>query len=184
MILVRPTLAHLPSYVAALKRGWSPDNVRGVQATREALAEIEQDPGAYLARMEDREAKGPSVVLPDGSKAKRLPGFHRWLWDGAFCGVIGLRWQPGTSVLPDYVLGHIGYGVVPWKRRRGYGTAALAQMLEEARNEGLLHVEITMDPDNEASRRVVEANGGVLIERFRKPAQYGSHEGLRFRIDL
>lgn len=31
---------------------------------------------------------------------------------------------------------------------------------------------------------VILANGGVLIERFCKPEQYGSVEGLRYRIDL
>ena len=29
MELVRPALDYLPEYVAALKRGWSPDNVKG-----------------------------------------------------------------------------------------------------------------------------------------------------------
>jgi predicted acetyltransferase len=57
-------------------------------------------------------------------------------------------------------------------------------MLERARAEGLEYVEITTDPENVASRRVVEANGGVLIERFRKPPQYGQNDGLRFRIVL
>jgi sugar lactone lactonase YvrE len=33
-----------------------------------------------------------------------------------------------------------------------------------------------------ASRRVIEANGGTLIERFYKPAAYGGAESLRFRI--
>ena len=32
MQLVRPTLSHLPSYRAALERGWSADNVRGPAA--------------------------------------------------------------------------------------------------------------------------------------------------------
>ena len=55
------------------------------------------------------------------------------MWDGEFCGSIGFRWQPGTSTLPPYVLGHIGYAVVPWKRGRGYATQALALLLPEAR---------------------------------------------------
>jgi hypothetical protein len=29
-----------------------------------------------------------------------------------------------------------------------------------------------------------EANGGVLVERFIKPAQFGGTEGLRYRIAL
>jgi predicted acetyltransferase len=49
---------------------------------------------------------------------------------------------------------------------------------------GLDHVEITTDPGNEPSQRVVLTNGGVLVERFRKPDQHGAGDGLRFRIDL
>jgi predicted acetyltransferase len=40
------------------------------------------------------------------------------MWDGDFAGAINLRWQPGTAELPPHCLGHIGYGVVPWKRGR------------------------------------------------------------------
>jgi predicted acetyltransferase len=38
--------------------------------------------------------------------------------------------------------------------------------------------------DNVASRRVIVSNGGQLVERFYKPAQYGGSESLRFRIYL
>jgi predicted acetyltransferase len=106
------------------------------------------------------------------------------MWDGEFCGSIGFRWQHGTSSLPSYCLGHIGYSVVPWKRRRGYATQALALLLPEARREGLDHVELTTDPDNLASQKVITANGGVFIERFKADAAYGGKEELRFRIAL
>jgi predicted acetyltransferase len=45
-------------------------------------------------------------------------------------------------------------------------------------------VELTTEPDNLASQRVIEANGGRLVERFTKTPQYGSAPGLRYRIDL
>jgi predicted acetyltransferase len=45
-------------------------------------------------------------------------------------------------------------------------------------------MEITTDPTKFASRRVIPANGGVLVERFIKPALCGNSEGLRFRIQL
>jgi predicted acetyltransferase len=61
---------------------------------------------------------------------------------------------------------------------------ALRLMLHRAREEGLEYIEITMDPDNIASRKIVEANGGVLFERFQYPVEYGGKDGLRFRIDL
>lgn len=180
--LVVPSRAHLDSYVEALRRGWSPDNLRP-QTSVEQLESIARDADAFLAALSDREAKG-TITLPDGSQAARVPGYRMWMWDGDFCGSIGLRWQPGTSELPSYVLGHIGYAVVPWKQRRGYATEALRLILERAHAEGLAYVEITTDPDNVPSQRVIEANGGVLVERFVRAPQYGSTPALRYRVDL
>jgi predicted acetyltransferase len=179
--LVWPAPEYLSSYAEALRRGWSPDTERP-STNQEELERIAADPGLFLAQQVDREAKGPPVVLPDGSTVQRLPGYKRWMWDGEFCGSINFRWQPGTTALPPHCLGHIGYAVVPWKRRLGYATRALALLLPEARNEGLEFVEITTNVDNAPSRRVIEANGGVLIERFQKSPEYGSTEALRFRI--
>lgn len=183
VILVWPTLEHLPSYVAALERDWSPDTLRP-EAAREELEQIAADPAAFVAAQVDREGAGPPVTLPDGTKMKRLPGYRRWIWDGEFCGVIGLRWQPGTEALPAHVLGHIGFSVVPWKRKRGYATRALALILEDAAREGLRYVELTTKLENVASQRVIEANRGRLIEQFTTPGEYGERAALRFRIDL
>ncbi|MDG4896447.1 MULTISPECIES: GNAT family N-acetyltransferase [unclassified Mesorhizobium] len=182
--IVKPALEHLPSYKAALERGWSPDNVRLLEATSEQLAAIEKDPVEFLASLDDLEAKGSPITLPDGTTVPRLPGFRRWIWDGEAVGSIGLRWQRGTSALPPHVLGHIGYAVVPWKEGRGYATEALRLMLGEARAVGLDHVEITTDLDNLASQKVILANGGILIGRFAKVAAYGGAESLKYRIDL
>ena len=182
--IVKPALEHLPSYKAALERGWSPDNVRLLEATREQLEAIEKDPVEFLADLDDPEAKGSPITLPDGTKVARLPGFRRWIWDGEAAGSIGFRWQKGTSALPSHVLGHIGYAVVPWKRGRGYATEALRLMLDEARAIGLDHVEITAKPGNPASQKVITANGGRLVCRFFEDAAYGGAESLRFRIDL
>jgi predicted acetyltransferase len=74
--------------------------------------------------------------------------------------------------------------VVPWKQRLGYATAALAQLLPEAKSIGLPFVELTTDPENIASLRVIQANGGILVEHFTKPPQFGNKPGLRFRIAL
>ena len=183
MRLVVPAREHLPGYIAALEKKWSPDNMRP-EAAREELAKIERDADSFLALQDDRDAKGGPVRLQDGSQVPRLPGFRRWLWDGAFCGVIGFRWQKGTAELPAHVLGHIGYSVVPWKQGRGYATRALQLLLDEVRPLGLPYVELTTDPENIASQRVILANSGTMIERFRKAAAYGHAESLRWRISL
>lgn len=183
MELVWPAAQYLPDYIHALQQGWSPDNLRP-EAAAEQLAQIAKDPTCFISEQVDREAKGSPIMLPDGRTVPRLPGYSRWMWDGEFCGTIGLRWQPGTTELPPYCLGHIGYSVVPWKRRRGYATHALHLLLPQARSEGLAYVELTSDADNIASRRVIEANGGELIERFQKSAEHGGVETMRFRILL
>ena len=79
MELVWPAERYLASYVAALERGWSADNVRGKTAADEELKKISQDRAGFLAELVDREAKGPPVTLPDGSTAQRLPGYRRWI---------------------------------------------------------------------------------------------------------
>jgi predicted acetyltransferase len=72
--------------------------------------------------------------------------------------------------------GHVGYHVVlPW-RRQGHATRMLAAGLAECRALGLDRALLTCDADNEPSRRVILANGGVPDGRF-------GHED-RFWIDL
>ena len=183
MKLVWPSPQYLPSYVAALKR-WSPDNLRGEAAAREELERIAADADGFLASLVDIAATGGPITLPDGTNVPRLPGYRQWMWDGEFCGSIGLRWQPGTEELPPYCLGHIGYNVVPWKRRLGCAKRALREMLRAATARGLKYVEITTDPENTPSQRVIEANGGVLVEEFITSAAFGNKRELRYRIHL
>jgi len=116
----------------------------------------------------------------------RIPSIRKWIWDGEFCGGISFRWVADSDEsLPPYVLGHIGYGVVEWKRRRGYATRALRMMLPEARARGLDYVELTVNEENIASRKVMEAAGAELYERFTMPDhEGGGPQGRRYRIDL
>lgn len=181
--LVRPAAEHLAEYAAALRRGWSPDNVTPERTAQRELAAIAADPDAFLAAMEDPEGRG-SVTLPDGTEVPRLPGFRRWILDGGFCGSVGFRWQPGTAALPAHVLGHVGYSVVPWRRGEGQAGRALGLLLAEVAPLGLPWVELTTEPGNAASIRAITANGGVLVERFAKAPAYGGAEALRFRITL
>ena len=104
MKLVWPAEKYAASYVEALRRSWSPDNLRP-EAAREELSRIERDLAAFLAIQVDREGKGPPVTLPDGTMVARLPGYRQWMWDGEFAGSIDFRWQPGTSELPPIVSG-------------------------------------------------------------------------------
>jgi predicted acetyltransferase len=182
MELVWPAREHLASYVDALERGWSPDNIRGRLTAEEELRRIATDADAFLAGLVDLEAKGQPFTMLDGTKAARIPGYRKWMWDGEFCGSIGLRWQPGTEDLPPHCLGHTGYGVVPWKRKRGYATEALRHIIADAAARGLRFIFITTAPDNLASQRVIEKNGGVFVEEFTAPPSLGSIRERRYRI--
>ena len=176
--LVEPSRERLPSYAVALATGWSPNNITNVSA--EQLAAIRKDPDAFLAELT---RQGGTITLPDGAEVPRLPFIVRWMWDGEFSGSISLLWQAGSDELPPYVLGHVGYAVVPCKRGRGYATEALRLMLGEARSAGLARLQITTDPDNRASQRIIEINGGRLVEEFVNE-RYGPGLRLRYVIDL
>ena len=58
--------------------------------------------------------------------------------------------------------GHIGYGVRPAHRCRGYATQMLRQSLVVARAEGVDRVLVTCDKGNDASAIVIERAGGIL----------------------
>ena len=182
--LVKPNTDGLPQYADALERGWSPDNVGGRVTALKQLAQIAADPFAFVASQDDPEAKGEPIELPDGTRVARLPGWYRWIWDDAFCGTVGFRWVPRTPDLPPHVLGHIGYGVVPWKQGLGYATQALGLFLPEPRALGLPFVELTTTSDNLPSQKVITANGGVLVGQFEKSPHYGGGLALRYRIAL
>ncbi len=56
--------------------------------------------------------------------------------------------------------GHVGYGVIPSERRKGYATEILRQSMGFCSSLGLDSIMISCDFDNDASRKVIEKNGG------------------------
>jgi len=173
--LLRPSLAWLSQYEEALARGWSPNTDQDV--SREQLRQLRRNPERFLHELYN----SPTLRLPDGREVQRLPAHDFWISDGAFCGRIGFRFQPGTEDLPPTAMGHIGYTVVPWKQGRGYATAALRQILPVARAEGFARVLLTCDDDNEASRKVILANAGTPDGAVPHPGRPG-HVKLMFWV--
>ena len=183
MDLIWPSIEALPCYADALRQGWSPDTMRPETAT-DQLAEIDRDPVAFLESLVDRQASGPPIPLPDGTFGQRLPGFHKWMWDSAFAARSAFAGSPAPPIYRRHVLGHIGYSVVPWKRRLGYATRRSRCSLPDATAAGLEFVEVTTDLDNIGSQRVIEANGGVLLDGYEPDPVYGVEYKLRYRISV
>ena len=159
--LLAPSLELLPGYVAALEAGWSPDTTRDVSV--EQLRLYRGDPARLI---DELTRQSGTITTASGAVVPKLPNRVFWLDDGEFCGSINLRFVPGTDDLPAHVTGHVGYAVVPWKRRRSYATAVLRLLLPVARDIGLMRLQVTCDDDNEPSRRVIVTNGGVFERSY------------------
>lgn len=80
--------------------------------------------------------------------------------DGRLVGMINIR-----HTLDEYLAkfgGHIGYGVRPTERRKGYATRMLALALDYCRDLGMNRVLVTCDRGNAASAKTIINNGGIL----------------------
>lgn len=197
LALAVPSRLLLPCYRDALLRGWSPNNFTPDRTRLDELERIEADVDSFLAGLDDLEARAGDIRMPDGSLVPRLPGFRRWMIDTdanadgspAFAASIGFRCTRGTSALPPFCLGHIGYSVVPWRQGQGVASLALMALLQELRSaagllDGFTYLELTTQPDNRASQRVIEKCGGRFVEAFAAPTLYGDHTEFRYRIPL
>lgn len=90
-----------------------------------------------------------------------VPVTELWFVDGTdYIGTVIIRHRLTPALAREG--GHIGYHVVPRHRRRGHATQMLAQAKPVCRGLGLTELLVTCDRDNTGSRRVIEANGGVL----------------------
>jgi predicted acetyltransferase len=161
--LISPDLRVHHSFLAAMAefeaegQGGPDDDSNTGQAIRK-YARRWADPAGfarYLRELEDQ-ARDESP-RPDG----RVPQTTLWWVSGnEYLGRISIRHRLTASLRE--IGGHIGYDIRPSARQRGYATAMLAAALPVARSLGIDRALLTCDEDNLASRKVIEANGGVL----------------------
>lgn len=78
----------------------------------------------------------------------------------SFVGAVNIRHYLNEELLLSG--GHIGDGIRPSQRRKGYATAMIALALEECRTLGIRHVLMTCDKDNIGSAKSIQKNGGIL----------------------
>jgi len=98
------------------------------------------------------------IGLPDGF----VPCTTLWLVnnDNRVLGAIEIRHK-----LNDYLSfrgGHIGYGIRPSERKKGYASYMLSMSLQQCKSIGLSKILITCLKNNIGSVRTIIKNGGIL----------------------
>lgn len=116
-----------------------------------------------LVKRCENDAKG--IDLPDGF----VPHATYWLVkDG--CHVIGVsNLRHRLTVDLEREGGHIGIGVRPSERGKGYGSLLLKETLSRARAMGIRRALLTCNKSNFSSIRTILNNGGVLESEESKP---------------
>ena len=80
--------------------------------------------------------------------------------DNKVIGTIQIRHKLNEKLLKN--IGHIGDGVRPSERRKGYATEMIRLALEECKKLGIDRVLMVCYKDNIASRKSIINNGGIL----------------------
>lgn len=77
-----------------------------------------------------------------------------------FVGAVNIRHYLTEEMLLNG--GHIGDGIRPSERRKGYATAMIGLALQEAKKLGINRVLMVCDKNNIASAKSIMNNGGIL----------------------
>lgn len=137
----------------------------------ESYKRFNGDFDAFLSYLSD-EREGKNLL--EG----RVPQTVFWIVDGEkFIGRISVRHRLNDALM--HIGGHIGYSIRPSERHKGYGSLALKLVLPKARELGIEKALLTCLKTNEASRRIIEKNGGVFENEVTKSEGLAS---LRFWV--
>ena len=126
---------------------------------------VEQDFSPYMIRRNDYHDFDYYLANLEIKKEQdgRVPDSTFFCLDtdrNIFVGAINIRHYLNEELL--YTGGHIGDGIRPSERRKGFATAMIGLGLEECRKLGITKVLMTCDKDNTGSARSIMNNGGVL----------------------
>jgi len=150
LILQSPTLDLFDSYIEYLKSMSKENSSSGSE-----LKKIQDDAMKYL---ETTEYWRLGKKLPKGW----TPLTTLWaVVENSVVGVVSIRHELNDQLLK--IGGHIGYGIKPSERNKGYGTEACGLAITYAKKT--LHINpvlITCNSDNLSARKNIEKNGGKL----------------------
>ncbi|MBA4336838.1 GNAT family N-acetyltransferase [bacterium] len=114
-------------------------------------------------------------------KAGFVPESTFWLVEAdEYIGRLSIRHELNENLLKTG--GHIGYDIRPSKRGMGYGKEILHLGLEKAKELGLKKILVTCSVWNPASKKIIEANGGIFENEV--VGGSGKSNVLRYWIDI
>lgn len=110
--------------------------------------------------------QGMIQFLFDSEKGENLP--ENWVPDSTYwlinenrkvIGAVNIRHRLNDKLVNSG--GHIGYGIRPSERRKGYATKLLSLSLEKAKELGIQKVLVVCDEGNKGSEKTIMTNSGV-----------------------
>lgn len=107
---------------------------------------------------------------------------HSTFWlvnpENKILGVVNIRHRLTENLMIEG--GHIGYGIRPLERRKGYASKILELALAEAKKLGITKALVTCNKDNEGSKKTILNNDGKLYQE----TIVGNKTQLSFWIDV
>lgn len=100
---------------------------------------------------------------PSFGDEKMVPQVTYWMWDGHPVGIGRVRLRLNAQLLESG--GNVAYAIAKNARRKDYGNALLALLLQECEKLQVSPVQASVNKDNEASNKVVVKNGGCLFKQ-------------------
>ncbi len=117
---------------------------------------INKEPSNFQSMIQFLLDSENSFNLPD----KWVPGSTFWLVseNKKVIGVVNIRHRLTKELLNNG--GHIGYGIRPSERRKGYATSLLSLSLEKAKELGIKKALVVCHQNNIGSKKTILKNGG------------------------